>query len=38
MLGQLLTVAWRIVRHSFPGGERTLTRLDTPASAQPPTR
>ncbi|HEX5356493.1 MAG TPA: acyl-CoA desaturase [Aquabacterium sp.] len=27
--GQLATVAARIVRHSFPGGERTLTSLKT---------
>lgn len=27
--GQLATVAVRIVRHSFPGGERTLTTLKT---------
>ena len=29
LLGQLATVAVRIVRHSFPGGERTLTALKT---------
>ena len=29
LLGQLATVAVRIVRHSFPGGERTLTSLKT---------
>jgi hypothetical protein len=27
MPAQLLTVAKRIVRHSFPGGEHTLTAL-----------
>ncbi len=31
MLKQLATVAVRIVRHSFPGGERTLTPLQHPA-------
>ncbi|MBI3381211.1 MAG: acyl-CoA desaturase [Aquabacterium sp.] len=30
MLKQLATVAVRIVRHSFPGGERTLTALQRP--------
>ena len=32
MARQLATVAVRIVRHSFPGGERTLTTLQRPAA------
>ena len=33
MLGQLLTVAVRVVRHSLPGGERTLTSLRRPSGS-----
>ncbi|MGQ0599233.1 fatty acid desaturase family protein [Aquabacterium sp.] len=32
MFKQLATVAVRIVRHSFPGGERTLTALQRPVA------